>query len=555
MNSDHEQSLADDEEIVSAVIIQEPVAPPMTAVECESQSADFQPDLIKDPPATWREIGAMILLVMLCDLTIYRGHGFAGYALLFATAPLLLALGAVRRALTIPFAVVVVMLIVLVLKLLWCGSVLLVVFGFGLLAAVAMTLTGQCPYVLELAMFVSQTIRSGWEAVLHYGRQCNRTSPAISSLPLINVILPATAFLIFSVIFVLANPDLFASISDRIGAFVSGMRRWMANFSPLEVIFWLVTAWLSLGLLRPWSGTLQSNILADRPAPQKPAPAPLFAAFRNTLLTVIGLFAVYLVYEFATLWFREFPQGFHYSGYAHEGAAWLTVALALATATLSMVFRGSVLNDPRLQHLRQLAWIWSGLNLMLALSVYNRLFIYIEFNGLTRMRMIGLFGISLVACGFILVIIKIARNDNTIWLVRRHLWALALAVYLFALTPVDTLVVQYNVGRILDGDEAPSVQMTVQTIGSEGVLGLQPLLSCRNDIIREGIQAMLASRFERAEESAESRQREGWTTFQIADQRVLNGLRASQQQWQQLEDHSSREEAWQRFTDYAYQWY
>ncbi len=555
MNSDHEQSLADDEEIVSAVIIQEPVAPPMTAVECESQSADFQPDLIKDPPATWREIGAMILLVMLCDLTIYRGHGFAGYALLFATAPLLLALGAVRRALTIPFAVVVVMLIVLVLKLLWCGSVLLVVFGFGLLAAVAMTLTGQCPYVLELAMFVSQTIRSGWEAVLHYGRQCNRTSPAISSLPLINVILPATAFLIFSVIFVLANPDLFASISDRIGAFVSGMRRWMANFSPLEVIFWLVTAWLSLGLLRPWSGTLQSNILADRPAPQKPAPAPLFAAFRNTLLTVIGLFAVYLVYEFATLWFREFPQGFHYSGYAHEGAAWLTVALALATATLSMVFRGSVLNDPRLQHLRQLAWIWSGLNLMLALSVYNRLFIYIKFNGLTRMRMIGLFGISLVACGFILVIIKIARNDNTIWLVRRHLWALALAVYLFALTPVDTLVVQYNVGRILDGDEAPSVQMTVQTIGSEGVLGLQPLLSCRNDIIREGIQAMLANRFERAEEIAESRQREGWTTFQIADQRVLNGLRASQQQWQQLEDHSSREEAWQRFTDYAYQWY
>jgi hypothetical protein len=97
--------------------------------------------------------------------------------------------------------------------------------------------------------------------------------------------------------------------------------------------------------------------------------------------------------------------------------------------------------------------------------------------------------------------------------------------------------------------------MTVQTIGSEGVLELQPLLSCRNDIIREGIQAMMANRFERAEEIAESRQREGWTTFQIADQRVLNGLRASQQQWQQLEDHSSREEAWQRFTDYAYQWY
>jgi len=288
------------------------------------------------------------------------------------------------------------MLIVLVLKLLWCVSVLLVVFGFGLLAAVAMTLTGQCPYVLELGMFVSQTIRSGWEAVLHYGRECNRTSPTISSLPLINVILPMATLLVFSVIFVLENTDLFASISENIGVFVSGMREWMAKFSPLEVVFWLVTAWLNLGLLRPWSGTLQTNILADAPPQQKPAPAPLYAAFRNTLLTVIGLFAVYLVYEFTTLWFREFPKGFHYSGYAHEGAAWLTVALALATATLSMVFRGSVMNDPRLQRLRQLAWIWSGLNLMLALSVYNRLFIYVGFNGLTRMRMVGLFGISLV---------------------------------------------------------------------------------------------------------------------------------------------------------------
>ena len=164
-------------------------------------------------------------------------------------------------------------------------------------------------------------------------------------------------------------------------------------------------------------------------------------------------------------------------------------------------------------------------------------------------------GYGLVACGFVLVIIKIARNHGAIWLIRRHLWAFALAVYLFALTPIDTLVVQYNVGRILAGGEAPSVQMTVQTIGSEGVLGLRPLLNCRNDIIREGIQAMLANRLDRAEENAESRQHKGWTTFQLADQRVLNGLRASRQQWQHLEDPSSREEVWLRFTDYAYQWY
>lgn len=550
-----EQTLHVDDEIVSAEVIAEPAPPPLVAATSAARRTARQPDAIEGLPAAWREFAAVALLVMLCDLTVYRGYGFAGYALLFAAGPLVLCLGAARRKFTWQLAVVAVMLTLLVLKLLWCGSVLLVVYGFGLLSATAMTLTGQCPFVLELAIFVSQTVRSGWEAVLHYGRRWNRTSPTISSLPLINIILPVSAFVVFSVIFILANPDLLASVSNRLEFLVAAVRQWMANFSLLEVAFWLVTAWLSLGFLRPWAGALPRP---DRPAASespKPAVAPLFTAFRNTLLTVIGLFAVYLLFEFATLWFREFPEGFHYSGYAHEGAAWLTVALALATATLSLVFRGSVLNDPRLNQLRRLAWVWSALNLLLAVAVYNRLFIYVGFNGLTRMRMVGLFGISLVVCGFILVMVKIARDRDAIWLIRRQLLAFVLTVFLFALTPIDTLVVQYNVGRILNGDEAPSVQMTVQTIGSEGTLALLPLVNCRNPVIREGIQAMLANRLDLAEERAERNRQRGWTTYQLADQRVLDGLRASRHRWAEYSDPDSRDFVWRRFADYAYRWY
>ncbi len=47
---------------------------------------------------------------------------------------------------------------------------------------------------------------------------------------------------------------------------------------------------------------------------------------------VILIYAVYLAFEFHTLWFRVFPKGFYYSGYAHEGAAWLTIGLVLATS-------------------------------------------------------------------------------------------------------------------------------------------------------------------------------------------------------------------------------
>ena len=50
----------------------------------------------------------------------------------------------------------------------------------------------------------------------------------------------------------------------------------------------------------------------------------------------------------------------------------------------SLIFRGRTLRDRRLARLRGLAWIWSVENFVLALTVYNRMYIYIDFNGLSR---------------------------------------------------------------------------------------------------------------------------------------------------------------------------
>ena len=239
-----------------------------------------------------------------------------------------------------------------------------------------------------------------------------------------------------------------------------------------------------------------------------------------------------------------------------RAAAWLTVALALATAILSLVFRGRILHDPRLSRLRRLAWLWSFENILLATAVYHRLYIYIGFNGMTRMRMVGIYGMSAVVVGFILVVWKIIQNHDFVWLMRRHLWTLAVAVYLFAITPVDTIVTSYNVRRILGGDPAPSVQISEHPISAEGVLLLQPLLGCEDAKIREGIAAMLAKRQAEAQSLAAEREQEGWTTYQIADRMLLDSLDASAAKWAKYTaDPARREAAWKTFKDYAYQWY
>jgi hypothetical protein len=555
----------------SAPTFQEPVtAEPVTATAVEeeprtnpwSDIGGAKPPRLKAgqglPPAGWRELLALIALVAICDVTIYRGHGFAGYALLFVTAPLLLCLGSTRPQFGRPYWIVAAMLLVLAMKLVWLGSWLLVGAGFALLFALAISLAGRPPYVLAVLEFATRTVWSGFERVEVYGRRFVESD----GLPRknrqwLNVAMPAAALFVFGMIFIVANPDVLSRVSKNLELAFTSVHEWLKNFTVWEVVFWAAVAWIGLGLLRPAVDrlVLGAGIPFGEDGPSgETAPAPLFAAYRNTLATVIVLFTIYLVFEFNTLWFHTFPKGFYYSGYAHQGAAWLTFALALATLILSFIFRGRTLCDPRIVQLRRLAWVWSAQNFVLALAVYNRLGIYIGYNGMTRMRIVGIFGISAVVVGFILVLRKIAKGRSFAWLLRNHLLTVAIAVYLFALTPLDAIVCRYNVRQILAGDLKPSVQITEHPISTEGILLLRPLLDCKDPIIREGVRGMLAERDREAELLGQQREALGWTAHQMADKQALEAFRAYRADWDRLSVPAARD-AYLAFKKYAYQWY
>jgi len=511
-------------------------------------------------PLGWGEVIGVFLLIVLADITIYRGKGFAGYALLFFFAPILFWISSTHRCRGAALGIVSGMLAALSVKMVWCGSGALVACGFALLVAYAMSLAGLRPYVLEAVFFALQSLHAGYLGILQYGRRFNRLGPKVPQTRWINVALPLLAFLVFGWIFVLANPDLTVLFGEGMTQLFEMLHDLILYFSPqpLEFSFWLAVFWIVVGLLRPAMDRLQADSSSDESSTDETAPATdayLYPAFRNTLVTLIVLFAVYLVFEFKSMWFHVFPKGFHYSGYAHEGAAWLTAALALATVILSLVFRGDILHEHRIATLRRLAWLWSLENMLLAASVYNRLFIYIDFNGMTRMRIVGLYGMSAVVVGFLLVVWKIIHNHDLLWLVRHHLWTLAISLYLLAMTPLDRIVVGYNVRRILNGDPAPSVQISVHPINSEGILFLQPLLECDDEIIREGVRALLAEHHNHAEVTAAQRSTLDWTTYQIADRIALEEFRKNSKQWQRYSTAVDREIPLKRFHDYAYQWF
>jgi hypothetical protein len=170
--------------------------------------------------------------------------------------------------------------------------------------------------------------------------------------------------------------------------------------------------------------------------------------------------------------------------------------------------------------------------------------------------MVALFGMTAVVAGLLLVLWKISRRKNFVWLVRRQLWAFGLTIFLFSLTPVDTIVVAYNVGRILHGDPAPAVQISVQPIGAEGIPGLLPLTHCSNPRIRDGVRAILAERYERALVAEHGRQHGGWTAVQLAEGYALGWLRQMQADFAtEYQDPAKRAKTKQAFDNYVYQWY
>lgn len=508
---------------------------------------------------TIREAACVATSIVVADITLYRGHGYAGIAVMAIAGMVLLWIGKRRASQQRHYRwVVAALLTASALKLVWDGSVALSLFAGVLVSSFVVALEGHAPYVLEtLAAPIKAVPAAAMACVSHRRASVARVPASAPRGRWLGVVLPAVVVAVFGTIFVMANPDLSGFVRRNGRLAWTRLSTAFQVFSIGELLFWLFIGALTLGLLQPLHERFWKPVwsAATMPAVKEPSEAEI-AAYRNSLIAAIVLFAVYLVFEFRTLWFREFPEGFYYAGYAHQGAAWLTIALALTSAMLSVMFRASSAHADRLARLRPLAWIWSAENLLLAAAVYNRLWIYIQFNGMTRMRTIGLLGITAVVAGLLLMLRRLARGHGFYWLLQRYAWTVALAVLAYLLLPVDMLVHSYNVRRVVAGDLPPVVQVVAHPIDSSGVLVLPALLDSRNPVIRDGIRAMLAERHLTIREDVQQQRNLGWTAFQVSDAWLKQHLDRLGPRWSTLLDEPARRQRLiDRFREYAMQWY
>ncbi|MCC6489175.1 MAG: DUF4173 domain-containing protein [Candidatus Hydrogenedentes bacterium] len=485
------------------------------------------------------EILALVVLTALLDYLIYCGAGGLSFALALLIIPIaVLAFAPVRRF-TPALGLVLTLFPLLALHHAWQSDAAGIAVGVGLLVVLALVCRYGRAHIPFLALSFLPTAVAGivrWIQYIGYGRRRGASFlwRRIEARSLAVIAVPVAIMSAFVLVFLGANPilrDSFNSNWKPLWDMLSNLWEKSAP-TPERFLFWLIALVFVASLFRPQAFLYPGHRRWLIPAVPKPAQelrANLsFRIARNTLLGVNVVFLGYnLIDAYYLAYLRELPTGLDHSQYAHQGVIGLTVALAMSTCVLGYAFSGELQYHPRANRLRNASYIWVAQNLLIAVWVMLRLHMYISYNGLTRMRVVGICGTLLVLCGVILVCIMIVRKRSIQWLLRKELAAFVLAIFLFTVLPVDWIVWRVNTPLILRMDPPrPAVQLSVQPISAEGLMILTPLLNHEDPAIARGVAALLGEWYEERghvytgpEESPER-----WTKYQFSEAQCARAI-------------------------------
>lgn len=469
-----------------------------------------------------RWIAAIISLTITfaAHLLWLRLGGYVGYSLFTIVAALLLFIGILltqnrnesrsqKRILWIaaPAGIVSLGLLLGWMRMVWQGNCVVAFSTMILLGMLSLSLHERPLSVIRSLVQWFVSIVDGVSGWLQAIKSFPIVSECLRRWPWVMWGIPSLLGFVFLLPLIFAHPELVKMVSNSFVRMYNNVCEWLYEFDTIELFTLFCVASISMGMLLP-----TYNIFFEKQSETTPkiveCSDTVFYVTRNSLIAVIFVFSVFLIYELGSFWSRSYPPGFDYSGFAHQGAAWLTLALAMATVTLSAMFTHRVRNHPRIKELKRLAKLWSACNFLLVVAVYYRLLIYVDFNGLTRLRIVGFTGVTCVLVGFIFVLYRVIHEKSWGWLIYRQAWSFLISIYFLAIIPMDWIAHTWNVRQIESGKLAPTIAIAVQSLSDEGYLCLLPLMRSSEPNLREGVAALLASRWLQIDRERKTNERE-----------------------------------------------
>jgi hypothetical protein len=265
---------------------------------------------------------------------------------------------------------------------------------------------------------------------------------------LVRWIMPVTLGFVFLALFAAANPMIEIVLSK-----IDLRELWNA-VADGRAVFWIAAAAVTWGLVgvrgvKPLKLRTVGGAAAVSAAPGSGLASQVFGpgAIIRSLLVFNALFALQSAMDIAYLWRGvSLPTSMSYASYAHRGAYPLMITAALAAAFVLRTFGpGSTLEGSRLA--RGLVFAWIAQNVLLVLSSILRLNLYVDIYALSYWRVAAFIWMGLVACGLVLILLRIAFKRSNVWLVGANM-AIAISV-LYGCCFVDfaQVIATYNVAH------------------------------------------------------------------------------------------------------------
>jgi hypothetical protein len=484
---------------------------------------DNTPPLVEDQPAApiepirFVETLAVVALAFLADILLYTtlGGTGAGIVLLAALACITCLLGRPRDKGEISLAVFIALCSVMMI---WRHWWLLEVMGWTsvfILAAKRKNPGRRIPEALLATtgalLAAPLQVISHTAAILGCFRKRDKENTEHRKFPIKIVLIPLGVCVLFLIIFGNANPVVARLVLDamtRISEFFDNI---FAYISIQRFVIWMLWLTLFSGLVAPLVKHMLSDYLLsmyeglDKDARPQSDKATYQTAL-VTLVTVNLLFLAYNALDSVYLYFKaSLPDGIGWTEYTHAGCGWLTLGLLVSTIITGFIFKDSLNFCPGSKRLKILSHIWTAQNVLLAVGSMRRLQMYIDYSGLTHLRIVGIYGSLLVAAGLVVMARKVHANRSAIWMLRSYTLAFYTSVAILALTPNDFWCATYNTTRIRAGKPRALRPVVLKTLSAESLPPLIPLMdegswyenAEKTSVIQKGIAALIADNIDK----------------------------------------------------------
>ena len=481
------------------------------------------------------ELLAAVGLVAAVDFAFWSGitNGRVGYgtAVFFLVVPAIVIGASQARRSSARALAIIAMIAAVAVRCAFQPSLGSVVVGLGAVFALALALREPGTWLGSIGRSFVATAITTRRRYRSFGVGLRRTLGGGGTI--LGIAIPVGLVTVFVGLFALANP----LVSHWLGEF--GRR--LAFPSILRLTIWGVGLGGAILLLRPAVRRSRSSVFVAEDGAA--ATAGVISISRNALLAVNVLFFFYNALDATYLWAGSPPPGVSERAYAHQGAAWLTVTMLVLTGVVGFMFRGPLAWDTRGRLARGLAFVWLGQGLVLALATYRRMMIHVVTSGLSNLRILGIFGTTLVVVGLVTVGAKLARRASFGWLLKRQFEALVAATLVFSLLPTHFLAAHANIGPVMRHDYQALVHVEEQAREAESAATLLPLIHHDDERIRRGMAALLLNEHDALQLAANG----SWRTHSLAGDLALGRLENARPELESVLGDVDREDAIRQF--------